>query len=433
MYLSRYIKTYPCRENPSSLLLFSTRRLSKIIVPCSVMKAIEAGTLTPRDEQTLSRLGFLVSDPDAERREMLDALAEMNSHGDKGHIMAVMNLDCNLACPYCFEGNRKGEHYMSAGTADLLVDYASENCIQRGKNVGIDFYGGEPLLSLGLIKDISRKLKDLSEKRGLVYSFTLVTNGTLLTRKSVEELAALGLKSAKVTLDGPPESHDDSRPFVSGKGSFDVILKNIKEVCDLIKVQVGGNYSRENYPEFPRLLDLLMSEGLTPDRLSVVMFAPITKTLGEYMLPEFSEGCNSVDEPWLIEASEYLREEILRRGYKTPKVGPSICMIESDDFLVVNHDGTLYKCPAFIGYPDLEVGDLKTGLKDFSESHNLDVWKKDMCLDCAYLPLCFGGCRFLKLLQDGAMDDVECRKDFLDATLETFLLQDLKYAPKAGK
>ncbi|HKZ17894.1 MAG TPA: putative geopeptide radical SAM maturase, partial [Geobacteraceae bacterium] len=145
MHLSRYIKTYPCRENPSSLLLFSTRRLSKILVPCSVMKAIEAGTLSPRDEQTLSRLGFLVSDPDAERREMLDALAEINRHGDKGHVMAVMNLDCNLACRYCFEGNRKGEYYMSPETADLLVDFVAENYLQSGKNVNIDFYCGEPL------------------------------------------------------------------------------------------------------------------------------------------------------------------------------------------------------------------------------------------------------------------------------------------------
>jgi uncharacterized protein len=99
----------------------------------------------------------------------------------------------------------------------------------------------------------------LSEKKGLEYTFTLVTNGTLLTGKVAADLAALGLKSVKVTLDGPRESHDASRPFVSGKGSFDSILKNIKDVCDLIKVQVGGNYSRENYQEFPRLLDLLMS------------------------------------------------------------------------------------------------------------------------------------------------------------------------------
>jgi len=394
------------------------------------MKAIEDGTLAPSDELTLTRLGFLVSDPAVERQEMLDAVAEANRLGNEGRITAVMNLDCNLACSYCFEGNRKGKHYMSAETADMLVDFAAENYLRMDKNIRIDFYGGEPLLSLALIKDISQKLKELSGKRGLDYTFTLVTNGTLLTRKVTEELVALGLKSAKITLDGPRENHDVYRPFVSGKGSFDIILKNIKDVCDLIKVQTGGNYTKENYREFPGLLDLFLAEGLTPDKLSLVMFAPITKTLGEYKMPEFSEGCKSIDEPWLIEAGQYLREEILRRGFKTPKVSPSICMIENEDFLVVNHDGTIYKCPAFIGCEGLDVGDLETGIKDFHESHNLDVWKKDECLDCAYLPLCFGGCRFLKLLQDGTIDDVECRKAYLDATLETFLLQDIKYTRK---
>lgn len=433
MSLSKFLKIYSCREKPNHFILFSTRRLSKTLVPRSVLRAIEEGTLSPDDEQTLSRLGFLVADPEAERKEMLDAVAEANKHSNKCRTMAVMNLDCNLACSYCFEGNRKGEHYMSSKTADILVDFASEKFLQQGKNISIDFYGGEPLLSLGLIKDISRKLKDMSEKKGLEYSFTLVSNGTLLTRKVAEELATLGLKSAKITLDGPRETHDVSRPFVSGKGSFDIILKNIKEACDMIKIQTGGNYTRENYREFPKLLDLFLAEGLTPDKLSLVMFAPITKTLGECKMPEFSEGCSSVDEPWLIEASQYLREEIMRRGFKTPKVSPSICMIEFDDFVVVNHDGTLYKCPAFIGCEGLDVGDLRTGIKDFHQSHNLDVWKKDECLDCAYLPLCFGGCRFLKLLRDGAIDDVECRRDFFDATLENFLLQDLKYTVKTGK
>jgi uncharacterized protein len=415
------------------VLLYSTRRLSKILVPLSKMKSIEEGTLSPKDKQILSRLGFLVSDCDAERREMLDAIAEINRNCDTCRIMAVMNLDCNLACSYCFEGNRKGEHYMSRETADMLVKFVAESYLQSGKNVNIDFYGGEPLLSLGPIKDVSRKLKRLSEQEGLKYTFTLVTNGTLLTGGVAEELAALGLKGAKVTLDGPRENHDAWRPFISGKGSFDVILKNLKEVCDLIKVQIGGNYTADNYRNMPLLLDLLMDEGLTPDRLSWVIFAPITKTLDEFVMPEFSEGCDSADEPWLMDASLFLREEILRRGYKTPKMAPAICMIECEGSLVVNHDGTLYKCPAFIGCNGLDVGSLETGLNDYRESHNMDVWKKDMCLDCAYLPLCFGGCKLLKLLQDGAMDDVECRKDYFDATLEAFLLQDIKYAPKAGK
>jgi uncharacterized protein len=79
----------------------------------------------------------------------------------------------------------------------------------------------------------------------------------------------------------------------------------------------------------------------------------------------------------------------------------------------------------------MAVGDLETGIGNYAVSHNLDVWKKDECLDCAYLPLCFGGCRFLKMLRDGRIDDVDCRKKYLDETLEAFVRQDLRY--KTGR
>jgi uncharacterized protein len=105
-------------------------------------------------------------------------------------------------------------------------------------------------------------------------------------------------------------------------------------------------------------------------------------------------------------------------------------MIESCNDMVVNWDGTLFKCPAFLGWNDMSIGDLKSGISDYTESHNMDVWKKEECLDCAYLPLCFGGCRFLKLLRSGRIDDVDCRRAYFDGTLEELVKQDLKYQPK---
>ncbi|TLM98028.1 putative geopeptide radical SAM maturase, partial [bacterium] len=285
-------------------------------------------------------------------------------------------------------------------------------------------------LSIGLIQDISQRLKEVAEREGTVYGFTLVTNGTLLTADAVSKLVPLGLKSARVSLDGPRENHDRYRPFASGKGSFDAIVRNLREVCGMVKVGLSGNYTRDNYREFPRLLDQLSEQGVTPDRIAHVMFAPISDTLGEHLMPEFSEGCCSMEEPWLVEASLFLREEILLRGYYTPKVMPTTCMIEFRDNLVVNYDGTLYKCPAFIGCEGLDTGSLESGIREYRESHNMDVWKKDECLDCAYLPLCFGGCRFMRLLQSGAIDDVECRRTWFDATLEELILQDLRYPRK---
>ena len=433
MHLSRYVKTYPCKDDPGRLFLYSTKRGASILVNASLLAAIEDGSLSPSDRDSLGRLGFLVPDLDEERLEMREALAEANRRSRRFSAMVVLNMDCNLACTYCFEGGMKGKHYMTRETADLFAGGIEAVHISRGKNVSLTFYGGEPLMSVGLITSMSERLKPAAAAKGVEYSFRLVTNGTLLTGNTVEKLVPLGLTGAKVTLDGPREVHDRFRPFVSGRGSFDTIVGNMKAVCDRIKVQLGGNYTQENYRHFPGLLDFLLTEGLTPEKVSLIKFDPVMKS-GAELPPEFMDGCVSTDEPWLMEASLYLREEILKRGFHTPRMAPAPCMIESPDDLVVNYDGVLYKCPAFLGMKDMAVGDLQTGITDYTVSHNLDVWKKDECLDCAYLPLCFGGCRFLKLLRDGNIDDVDCRKAYLDETLEAFVRQDLHHRPrKSGR
>lgn len=430
MHLSRYIKQYQCRENPERILLFSTRSLAKIVVPAALLQAIEEGNLSPREQEILVRNGFLVADRVAERREMLSVISEAEEKMKKAFLMTVLNLDCNLACRYCYEGAQRGKHFMSPETAVLLTEFAEKHWLHHGKDLCLELYGGEPLLSLDLVRHIAGRLTRSAAASGREFTCTLVTNGTLLTKSVVRELTQIGLKRVRVTLDGPRENHDCFRPCVSGAGSFDVIVGNLKEISCLVDIGISGNFTRDNYRDFPLLLDYLAAEGLTPAKVSSVQFGPVVETLGEHFIPEFSEGCVSSSEAWLMEASLFLREEILRRGFFTPRVAPTICMIELRDNLVVYYDGTLYKCPAFIGCEGLAVGRLESGVRDYRESHALDVWKKDTCLECPYLPLCFGGCRFLKLLRDGALDGVDCRKAYFDATLEELVLQDLRFPRK---
>jgi uncharacterized protein len=425
MQLSKYIKTYPYEEDQEYLLFHSTKRSSKILLHKSILKSIAHGNLSTSDMETLTDLGFLVHDAEAEKKELVELIKDADK---KRHFNAivVLNLDCNLACKYCFEGKMKGKYYMSLETAELLIDFA-DRYFAAGKNVNIDFYGGEPLLSFEQIKYISKRLRLSADDKGLKYTFGLITNGTLLTKERVEALLPYGLKDAKVTIDGQKENHDIYRPFKTGFGTFDIIVRNIGEVCEIMDMIIGGNYTQENYKGFPLLLDQLIERGITPDKVSIVKFDPVTKVVENFALPDFRDGSESVNEPWIIDSSIYLREEILKRGFDTYNFRPSPCAIEFKDDIIVSHDGTLYKCPAFIGLDGFEVGDLVTGIKEYRESHNLDVWKNDECLDCEYLPLCFGGCRFMKLLRDGEIDDVDCKKKYFDAALEKFIKQDIKY------
>jgi len=455
MVLSQYSKIYQCPEEPASFLLFSTKEASAVRIPKAVIQDIARGNLTEEEKRTLDRLGFLVKSGDDEKDEMRNFTDKLNSSRRDFTATAVMNLDCNLACTYCFQGQRKGKYYMSRETADTFIEFTrkavmypepppppsvgrenggKQSASEQGKKdeISVTFYGGEPLLSMKLIIYISTKLKQFAEENGITYSFSLITNGTLLTASIVKRLKSLGLMSAKITLDGPRAVHDLSRPFVSGKGSFDVIARNVKAVSNMIDIQIGGNFTMENYADFPRLLDSMMESGIGPDRIAAVRFDPVMNESPEFAPPNFHGGCMSINEPWLWEAGIFLREEILRRGYQTPRFMVTVCMMEQMDNLVINYDGSIYKCPGLIGRKDFCVGDLQTGLRDFQQSHNLGNYKNDECLDCCYLPLCFGGCRYMKFIRDGNVEGVDCRKDFFDATLEAFVLQDISYSGQMG-
>lgn len=432
MKLSRYVKIYPYPDKPGYLLLYATRRGASILVKEAVLEAIEDGSLAVADRDTLLRLGFLAPDPAQEKEEMLTVLQEADRHRQTFSAVVILNLDCNLACTYCYEGTLKGQRYMAAETADRLVAFLERHHLARGKDLNVHFHGGEPLLGTKLIESVASRLRSAADALGRRFGFTLITNGTLLTRKTVEVLRPLGLCGAKVTIDGPREVHDRFRPFRSGKGSFDLILDNVGNVCDLIPIQIGGNYTRENYRDFPPLLDTLVEQGLTPDKIALVKFDPVNKVVDDRLPPDFNQGCISLSEPWLIDASLYLRDEILRRGFATPKMEPHACMIGSAEELVINYDGSFYKCPAFVGMEGFAVGDLKSGVQEFRESHCLDSWKQDECLECAYLPICFGGCRLFRLLKTGAIDGVDCKKAYYDAALEGLLLQDIRHRMKSA-
>jgi uncharacterized protein len=426
MELSNFIKIYNSADNQDNILIYSTLRGATLQVSNGVVEALHNGTLEKGEQETLVRLGILVPDAQAEQRQMIGYFDWANSNARRYTALITLNLDCNLACPYCYEDHFRGKSYMSEATADLLVDSILNGPIATGKEVLLDFYGGEALLSVPLIYRIARPLYAAAAGKGTTFSFNLVTNGTLLTPQVVEDLLPLGLVAARVTIDGPPDIHNIQRPFVSGKGSFDLIVKNLKDVCGLFKVQLGGNFTRDNYRRFPELLDILESEGVTPDKLNMVQFSPVIPTAGEAGLGDFAMGCACTSEPWLIEASLFLREEILRRGWNTPKPKLAGCMVEFENDMIVAWDGSLYKCPAFMGWDDLRIGTLADGISDYRESHNLDIWKCEECLECSYLPLCFGGCRFLSRLRTGAIDNLDCRKQYLDSALERIVRQDLE-------
>src|SRR6266567_4656539 len=120
MELSRYLKAYPCQDKPGRVLLVATRRCA--VLECSDLlweKACSGGGLTEKEHETLTRLGVLVPDRDAEREEMRTTFETANRKSRHFALLVTLTLECNLACPYCFEDPFRGRFRMDDATADL--------------------------------------------------------------------------------------------------------------------------------------------------------------------------------------------------------------------------------------------------------------------------------------------------------------------------
>ena len=75
-----------------------------------------------------------MSETGRRRKEgFLSYIDELNGLNKSLSIKLVMNLDCNLNCTYCFEGKRKGRHFMTRKTADDFIGFVKRT-LRRKKD-----------------------------------------------------------------------------------------------------------------------------------------------------------------------------------------------------------------------------------------------------------------------------------------------------------
>ena len=115
-------------------------------------------------------------------------------------------MRCNLSCEGCYASEYDQEKELSYEDLDRIIS--------EGKDLGMFFHtlsGGEVLLH--------SRIFDIWEKHRDCY-FQFYTNGTLLSDKIIERLAALGNVAPMVSVEGSRESTEARR----GKGTYDIIM-----------------------------------------------------------------------------------------------------------------------------------------------------------------------------------------------------------------
>jgi uncharacterized protein len=144
---------------------------------------------------------------------------------------------CNLNCTYCYMYNMGDESYrsqpyrMGADTVTALLSRVATYCAQENlREVNFIFHGGEPLLAgAGFFRTFVAQAKAILGS-GVAVTYTLQTNGTLLTTTWLDLFHELRI-SFGISLDGPQAINDANRVQANGAGSYVKVRKAIEAAC----------------------------------------------------------------------------------------------------------------------------------------------------------------------------------------------------------
>ena len=310
--------------------------------------------------------------------------------------------DCNLRCRYCFadEGAyHSSREFMSEQTAKKAIDFLIANSGNR-KILEADFFGGEPLMCLDVIKNVVAYAREQGEKYGKKFLFTTTTNAVLLDDDAIDFFNR-EMENVVLSIDGRKEVHDAIRKTVNGKGSFDIVLPKIKKFVQSRgdkSYYVRGTFTAKNL-DFSNDVIFLAEQGF--DSISM---EPVVTDIEDLMikpehLPRIKEEYERLCDRYIKkykkgEGFNFFHFNIDLEGGPCLSKRVSACGAGNEYFSVVPN-GDIYPCHQFAGDPAFKMGNVYEGALDpgirqkFASSC---LFTRKNCQNCFAKFICSGGC-----------------------------------------
>lgn len=303
---------------------------------------------------------------------------------------------CNLRCIYCYgvEGTYglkgKMNKHVAVSTVIFFENYFSN------ANIRFTFFGGEPLLNLFAISTLCETATKLISKNNNIYSFGIITNGTILNGDILELIKKYNI-SVTISIDGPKEIHNYLRKFCNGQGTYDTVVFNLREIkkkCEIpiyyettfTSIHEEKGMMRRDCVRF--LMDKLNFQGgvitnVNPPTKNTEFLEPRNYTIEE-CLNNLQDG--RLDD-WAYFPFRYFVNKIF------PKY---ICGIGITHFVVVPN-GDIYPCQLFVGDRNFVLGNVlnpgyltEKNKRAFSLLEIINKEKNARCQDCWAIYLCKG-------------------------------------------
>lgn len=304
-------------------------------------------------------------------------------------VCLVLTHQCNLGCSYCYAGE-KFKSCMSWQTGLLSLRLA----FSRPGPVEVSFFGGEPMIAFESLARLTRVAHRWARRNGRQIRFSLTTNATILKDKHLRFLKYYNF-FVGVSVDGVEEVQDVQRPFVGGRGSGQLVWRNLEAICHhLDDFRVLMVVRPDSLASLPLAVERMYRMGVS--KLSLLPETESDWSGSRERLSQVFQQLARVcylsmltDEPlWISPFVE------LHPAQRTSAEGPGGCGFGEDE-LAVSPAGNFYPCARLVG-PDrrteVRIGNLAEGL-DWERIAQLQLQADERMGSCGT-----GGCKCLALM-----------------------------------
>lgn len=306
---------------------------------------------------------------------------------------------CNFRCNYCYQLHETTKH--DEAIRRSLTEYLDGAATDSINALHINWFGGEPLLKLELLEELSKIASEFSSRNSWKFSQFITTNGSLLTHERASRLAAIGVQSYQITIDGPQSCHDKSRPHKNGGSTYHLVLAGVREaLASGASVILRINLSRPVGNNIDTLLADLKTSGCTRANTTVHVVRALDHTSGT--VDDFYLSNKEFAFEWIsclkkVKAAGFLIPHILPIPYN--------CSFDTGKTVFIDHNGKHGFCTSIptTNTSSNNNGDVPITFFHKSEKggkygviKRSDSFFESYCKSCKFLPACGGGCQYLE-------------------------------------
>jgi uncharacterized protein len=330
--------------------------------------------------------------------------------------------DCNLRCGYCYADYGRYGDDPGMMTEEMAIEHLAQffDQLQDRRKIHVTMFGGEPLMNLPVVFAAHKYAKERAEREGRKISFSLTTNGTLLTDDLVKFFKEEDY-TITVSIDGPPDINNRLRPLQSGGGSYDAIMDKVRGTgIDAIARVTLTCRSLQMH----RIVHHLAEAGFREVGVSPVATGSARFDISSEQLPVLLDEMRMLSNDFVEWAKKgkifpfsnirMLVDQIAAGQPRKMPCGAGTALA------AVDNKGDWYACHRLVGEEQFAIGNLENGIdseKRFDLLNDMHPRSRTSCETCWARYLCGGGCHHIAWLHSDKgeapwmISDVFC--DFL--------------------